>query len=224
MTLVRKLALKISDTVVRWASPGCKEWAEGLKREVRFIGGDWAALVWAIGSTRVLVDRRSAPFGTEVSLRKPRVVDVCCWILFFVQGLTCAANILVAKSWWNRTGWSLVGFAFAYWGVTSVADWRRERRQPSTSDIEAYRLFLRKGLELKLGRYRSARRWFPVLATMSLATGYLMNIEGGIHLTRTFSGVVIAVAAFGIWLQSLETPEKIEKRIERMDAQIAQVR
>jgi hypothetical protein len=61
MTLVRRVAMKISGGVVRYASPGCKEWGEGLAREVEFIEGDWAALRWAIGSTRVLLDRRGAP-------------------------------------------------------------------------------------------------------------------------------------------------------------------
>jgi hypothetical protein len=55
------VALTISDEVVRWASPGCKEWAEGLAREGVVIESDWAALGWAIGSTRVLLDRRAAP-------------------------------------------------------------------------------------------------------------------------------------------------------------------
>ena len=61
MTLIRRVALTISDEVVRWASPGCKEWAEGLEREAAVIESDWAALRWAIGSTRVLLDRRPAP-------------------------------------------------------------------------------------------------------------------------------------------------------------------
>ena len=61
MTLVRRVAMKISGGVVRYASPGCKEWAEGLAREAEFIEGDWAALGWALGSARVLLDRRGAP-------------------------------------------------------------------------------------------------------------------------------------------------------------------
>jgi hypothetical protein len=61
MTLVRGLAMGISARVVRWASPGCKEWAEGLAREAAVIESDWGALRWAIGSTRVLLDRRAVP-------------------------------------------------------------------------------------------------------------------------------------------------------------------
>ncbi len=61
MTLVRRVALGISSSVVRWASPGCKEWAEGLEREGAVIESDWAALRWAIGSTRVILYPRGVP-------------------------------------------------------------------------------------------------------------------------------------------------------------------
>jgi hypothetical protein len=61
MTLVRRKALEISGWVTWLASPGCKEWAQGLEREVAFIDSDWRALGWALGSMRVLLDRREAP-------------------------------------------------------------------------------------------------------------------------------------------------------------------
>ena len=64
MTRIRKLALKISNQVVKWASPGCKEWAEGLAREVAFIESDWAALRWSLGSVRIVFDRREMPIGS----------------------------------------------------------------------------------------------------------------------------------------------------------------
>jgi len=64
MTRTRKLAMGISARVVRWASPGCKEWAEGLAREATVIESDWAALRWALGSTRVLLDRRPVPLAS----------------------------------------------------------------------------------------------------------------------------------------------------------------
>jgi hypothetical protein len=61
---MRKLALKISHLVVRYASPGSKEWAEGLAREVAFIENDWSALAWEFGSTKLLLDYREAPIGS----------------------------------------------------------------------------------------------------------------------------------------------------------------
>lgn len=64
MTLVRRKALEISSWVTWLASSGCKEWAEGLEREVAFIESDWRALGWALGSVRVVLDRRETPIGT----------------------------------------------------------------------------------------------------------------------------------------------------------------
>jgi hypothetical protein len=71
MTLARRAALNIMSWVVWLASPGCREWAEGLEREVAFIEGDWRALGWVIGSARVLLDRREAPI---VSLEQASAV------------------------------------------------------------------------------------------------------------------------------------------------------
>ena len=61
MTLIRRKALEISSWVTWLASPGCKDWAEGLEREVAFIPSDWHALGWALGSIRVLFTPREVP-------------------------------------------------------------------------------------------------------------------------------------------------------------------
>jgi len=57
MTALRRLAVRISQVVVRLASPGAKDWAKATAREVEFIGSDWSALRWALGSLRILVGR-----------------------------------------------------------------------------------------------------------------------------------------------------------------------
>ncbi len=90
MTLVRIVALTISDKVVRWASPGCKEWAEGLEREAKVIESDWAALRWAMGSTRVLLDRRPVPLT--------RLDEVPAATQEFVEGAHRRANVTLALS------------------------------------------------------------------------------------------------------------------------------
>jgi hypothetical protein len=64
MTALRFLAVRISGAVVRWASPGRKEWAEGLEREVAFIESDWRALVWAMGSLRILLRWSTMPLAS----------------------------------------------------------------------------------------------------------------------------------------------------------------
>ena len=61
MTLLRKLALQIADAVAYYAAPGTKDWVEATAREIAFIPGDWSALAWALGSTRVVFQRNPDP-------------------------------------------------------------------------------------------------------------------------------------------------------------------
>jgi hypothetical protein len=220
MTLVRGLALRISDAVVRWASPGCKEWAEGLAREVEFIEGDWAALRWAIGSARVLLDRRVTPIGAR---RDGPAAMPGWWVWPFMvasQIFTSCISAFRASSWEDRIGWGLLAIGWLYMGTSSVLNWLEDRKAPPISDIQAYWLFSRAKLERRLGRYRSVRRWFPVLATVSFCTGSVLTLKGGSLWGHIFTGLVIAGGAFAIWMQCLESPDKIEQRLALMDERI----
>jgi hypothetical protein len=217
MTLIRRAAVAISARVVRWSAPGCREWAEGLENEVEFIDSDWRALAWSLGSVRVLLDRRAtAGTGSGVAVRGPSRLDVLIWLLYLSVGLNFCVFMLTSTGLRQRVGWGLALLACGYWATCSVFNRLRDRRQPSTSDIVAYRLFLREGLALKLARYRTVRRWFPALASLAGWVGYLL-IAGGQNL---FGGFFVAM----VWMggHPLDTPAKIQGRIERMDALIAQ--
>jgi len=215
MSPIRRLAVRILGAVVRWASPGCKEWVKGLAREVEFIGSDWSALGWAIGSMRVVLDRREAPIGSGSKPARPGRLDVIFWLLYLEGCCWSCTKMLTSTGWQQRLGWGLVLLACGYWAACSVFDWLRERWQPSTSDLEAYRRFLRAGLELKLSRYRTVRRWFPALASLSGWVGYLLIVRGEVP----FWGYLMGYAWLG--LNPPDTPAKIMKRIGEMDALIA---
>jgi hypothetical protein len=214
MTLVRKLALSISTRVVRWAAPGCKDWAEAQARELAFIPSDWRALAWALGSTRVLLDRRAGS-RSEIPAR-PSFLDVILWLLYLEGSIYICARMFTATNWPRRVGWGLCLLACGYSAACSVFDWLRERWQPPTSDIQAYRLFLREGLELKLARYRTVRRWFPDLANLAAWVGYAVIVRGEVH----FWGYFVACVWMGLHPMT-DTPAKIQQRIERMNALIA---
>ena len=64
MSLIRKIANGIADLVVRYASPGSKEWAEAMQAELVSIESDWRALAWACSGMRVLFAIRPAPLRT----------------------------------------------------------------------------------------------------------------------------------------------------------------
>lgn len=51
MAMLRRLAERWLRAVARKAPPACREWASAMLRELDFIESDWAALLWALGST-----------------------------------------------------------------------------------------------------------------------------------------------------------------------------
>jgi hypothetical protein len=54
MPVLRRLAVKWLEAVVRNAPPECQEWARAMLRELDFIESDWATLRWALGSTTAI--------------------------------------------------------------------------------------------------------------------------------------------------------------------------
>jgi hypothetical protein len=154
MTLLRRVAVAISGGVVRYASPGCKEWAQGLAREAEFVEGDLAALVWALGSTRVLLDRREAPVTSlaEVadaarrlseSVRRGTVTYAFLFLWVFVYALRL---LYAGGSLQQRMSCGVVVLAGICLGVVELIQ-RREQRPPQTDDVGDWALHYRSELE-----------------------------------------------------------------------------
>jgi hypothetical protein len=123
MTRLRKLAVKISDTVVRRCPPACKDWAQATARELEFVESDWAALRWALGSWKMAASCQNAlpasmsevPRAARNFLRETRVSTVLTWFSllgtsywfsFFVAHIARQASL--------RLGWWLIIAAMAY--------------------------------------------------------------------------------------------------------------
>jgi hypothetical protein len=68
MTTARRLALRMSNAVVRLAPPGAENWAKAMLCELDFIESDWTALLWALGGTLILFRFKSC--------RKPREIPL----------------------------------------------------------------------------------------------------------------------------------------------------
>jgi hypothetical protein len=68
MSLVRKSADRIAGLVVRYGSPGSKEWAEAIESELVYIESDWRALAWALSGMRVLFNIQPSPLRTMAEL------------------------------------------------------------------------------------------------------------------------------------------------------------
>ena len=60
---IRKFAMKVLNAAARHAAPGTRDWVNAMSREMDFIENDWAALWWALGSTRILFKHQYIPLA-----------------------------------------------------------------------------------------------------------------------------------------------------------------
>ncbi len=231
MTLVRKLALKISDAVVSYASPGCKEWAEGLSREAAFIKSDWSALGWALGSTRVLLDRREASVRslTDVSdvarrfveAKRNGTVAADAWILMFgCQAFGYLLNFFYARSGLERGGCGLVVAASITFGIYSLIQRRRLNTLLNEDNVDDT-LFYKAALERVRDLPRSSRGWIPFAALPFYFIGIIFTKRGGATAHPVFSTIIVLIylAALLVILYSLRLNRR---RLERLEALLAE--
>src|ERR1700721_660874 len=200
MPLVRKLALKISNEVVIWASPGSKEWAEGLAREVTFIESDWAALRWSLGSIRVLFDRREAPIGSldEVPAQFQKFASRFMYNALGMWFPICMGPLSVIllfhpRSETARFGSALIVFA----SISGLIFWlvqRHELKQQLIDDVldDTFRCGV--AYKAALRRIGSAI-WIPAFVFVSFWMGWLQE-RGGFRASPFFNSIFIGI---GLW-------------------------
>jgi hypothetical protein len=226
MTLVRKLALSLSNRVIRWAAPGCKDWAEGLARETAAIPYDWAALRWALGSTRVLLEPREAPLGSleEVPGVAHRYVDslrsgVRIWGVLF-QGPIYLLRYFVARTGPQHFGCGLIVFGTAI-GALNILMERRRLKEPWRDEVYDHigtcTLFYRAELERQLQKL-----WiFPCVFLCYFAGFAFTGIPSGAVCDPFLSGLALlgcaSVVPAYLHLRRLHL-----RRIHRLDALLAQ--
>jgi hypothetical protein len=151
MSVARRLAYRLLNSVVRHASPDSQDWANAMLRELDFVEGDWGALLWALGGTTALF-RHSVPRQLQVRLEKHfgtaqggmlknigKMTAGMLWGLVIASvvltisllGLLRAAPVLFPE--WHvgharHVEWlAIVGIPEAVFIATAVALWRRKR-------------------------------------------------------------------------------------------------
>jgi hypothetical protein len=193
MTLIRKLTLSISQKVVRWASPGCKEWAQGLAREAAVIESDWAALRWALGSTRVLLDRREEPIGSlaevpkaaQLLVERARIGPVAMWGAL-IQGPVYAWGIFLHhRSWSSRAGDAVVVLGALIAGINLLID-RHRLKEPWRDDVYDDILACARFYRAELER-RSSTMCIQTFAVLCWSVGWVLAAPGDLHF-RLISG------------------------------------
>jgi hypothetical protein len=225
MTLVRKLALSISNRVVRWSSPGCKEWAEGLEREVAFIEKDWAALAWAIGSLRVVPVRLQAPIGSlaEVPAAAMKLVETMrggygMWLVIF-QGPQYTWMLFTARTWGERVGCALVVLSSIVAGSLLLMD-RRRLKAPYKDDVYDDDVACAQFYRAELERRRWTL-WIPMACLMCYVAGLALGQRGGIRAHPGLCALWVLVLPVIPWAFA-QARRNNTARIERLDALLAE--
>jgi hypothetical protein len=226
MTLVRRVAMKISDGVVRYASPGCKEWAEGLAREVEFIEGNWAALRWAMGSARVLFDRRGAPMTSlaDVAARGQRFsesISKGSYSTFCLLGLPYFLTLLYARSWQERIGCGLVIVTSICLGIVGLLQQRK--RQALRDTVGDLTLYCKLELERKRDFLRTGigRSFFFVLVLYFIGLAFAQKGGARAHPFLTVLCMLICVL---VALFLLRQPRQFQRQIDEVDVILKETR
>ncbi len=224
MTFTRMLALEVSNFVVRHASPGSKEWAEGLAREIAYIENDWRALAWALGSMRVLLDYRETPVESlaDVPATARKYFElrkgVGAWALI-LQAPIYAFKFFDATSVPERAGCAVVVLSSIAAAIFILMENRRLKHQPS-DDIyddnvacaQLYRAELKRHCSTMLILYSFLFIWI---------VGAMLTMRGGVRAHAVFSAgiLLLFLAATPLCLVMLRVTRR---RIERLDALLAE--
>ncbi|QEE27055.1 hypothetical protein FTW19_02930 [Terriglobus albidus] len=185
MTILRRVARNIAGYVVQHASPGWKEWAEGLGRELDFIESDWRALRWAVSSLPVLLDRRPRAILSSADLeiaaqkfasqKRYRVNDVWLannkdWLVWVGPLLSCLIQLLTEHTrYWSANCVALPGLIIL---LTHGVLHRKPSSVPDRDDTAGMVQFYKKELE----RFCNVSFWFYFVGFLSVGLGYSLMV------------------------------------------------
>ena len=229
MTLVRRLAVWLSETVRTNASPGCVEWAEALEAELDVIESDWAALGWALGSLRVLLVYRERPWRTMADVEQAAVrwrdrkgnntpaeivVRNLGWLL---SGLPVVLRHGHSAPGLERAGYWLFVSAWASLGVIPVTR-LRAGKVPPEAEGPSLIAFFRNDLKWLSNPLRSpAGLWMAVQVTL---------LFGGLTLSQVYGWhpVINAVCVLcwaGLMALSVHSVRLNRRRLAQLDRVMA---
>ncbi|MGD0797698.1 MAG: hypothetical protein ABR910_08235 [Acidobacteriaceae bacterium] len=226
MTRLRKLATKISCVVVRAASPAAKDWANASSSEMEFIESDWAALRWALGSTKVLFriceqaplkTLSGVPLATQRLAQQTAKRARCGYIivieaLFFVRLLWQIHNPV------RRTGIYLVIAALVYVLAQVLA--RRGRRVPPQADLPAQIVHYRSELERERRFHSGMWLWSRMVLLFGALAVYA--VAGAIApptsvLRAAVNAVILVIFAVFATVVNSRRAARVQRRIEELD-------
>jgi len=205
MSLIRGLAEGVSRFVVRHASPGSKEWAEGLAREADFVESDWKALAWSLGSMRVLLSYRKAQLRSmdDLSIEAGKYAERMrhlfsstggVWIVNLLQTLCWIVSLTMAKDLHHRVGYSLIVSGFITLTIHTLIQSRKTYDVPDRDDSAGVVQYYKTGL-----KHSCTLNKFSFVATVSfilLAGAGLVIVSTGPYWEFLIGFVWIALMVF----------------------------
>jgi hypothetical protein len=224
MTRLRKLAVKISNTVIRRSLPAYKDWAQATSRELEFIESDWAALGWALGSWKMAARCQNAPL-TSI-LRGARVSTVVTWLsllwmCYWFSGVFRHTALNPSRP----LGWGLILAVLVYIACQAIAfrGWRfpREGELPAVASL--YRAALERQRDFQSGVWYWSRAALiaagPVLATYRT---WLMRPSAGREVVleaNLLACGLIAVSILVFWpKKGFSQWRRYQRSIDQLDA------
>jgi hypothetical protein len=220
MTVVRKMAFKISALVIRFSSAGNKEWAAGVAGEIDFIENDWKALAWAMGSLRVLLDRKPAPIRSleDFEILKQKYVKSKRFMYFFLgscglQAFNCVRSFIGAHSYAMRIGFGMMAISWIVIGADSLLELRRSKKLRSSKDSCDFALLYRAELKRILRSFHSVTASIGKIAWVLILIGMAMTNL----LSLDFLLFIILATLFGIFFAHRD----VRQRLEQLDAFLA---
>jgi hypothetical protein len=230
MTTPRRLAVRISRVVVRLASPGAQDWAKATAREVEFIGSDWVALRWALGSTRILfgcpearltslaqVPDEARRLARELRARTIFGSSIAIFEAFAFSFFSVRLPALVPSFKLGRAGCVLTAAA-ALWAAYRFIS-QRSRKLPSHTGppaIAAYRAELERQRDFLSLRQLCVLLGPLVLGTMVMTVGMVLAVPRTARISLPSQAAIFffsAVAAHGFRKKAA----RFQRRIDELD-------
>jgi hypothetical protein len=105
----RKFAQRLLEAVAKLAPATSRDWAQAMLRELDFIGDDWAALFWALGSAAAICRHAAGDWRNWFKRRKNQEVQ-----------MNCTGKKAVGVGMGALSALALVGCAFAILRITDL--------------------------------------------------------------------------------------------------------
>jgi hypothetical protein len=225
MTMIRWLAEMVMRVVAILSSPSLRDWVDASSRELSLIEDDWAALKWALGSAKILLQNPPVRLNslTEVpgaysALRRKirvRTWSGCATTLSGVAALSWVAN--QSGHPFERTGLTLLAAAFLYISWQLVR-WRAVPLE-DTSEPAALVSYYEAELERQRRFFCGRALWSRIALT--LIGALLLCFDNFLRAFANRQATFIAVAFVGFSLlavpRSLREARKYKQEIDRIE-------